>query len=251
MLAPAMAKVIPEVWAVPERIRQRVGAQAGQQRAIVESGHLVLVVHEPPKPDETTRPALLFWRSPEGTWRATGAGQTDGLKALKRHLDTLRQVIQQWDGRVDAGKSAQDFFAVLTAATPLQRTTRNLHKALQSAREAVEDRELLTLRDAAAELERSAELLVTDARNGLDFTVARSAEDQAVQGRRAAEAQHRLNLLAALFFPVTAIGSILGMNLHTGLEGAPPAVFWVVLVLSFGVGFVIRGRLGGGGSTAA
>ena len=48
-----------------------------------------------------------------------------------------------------------------------------------------------------------------------------------------------------MFFPVTAIGSILGINLRTGLESAPPAVFWAVLVLSFGVGFVIRGRIDG------
>lgn len=241
-----MAKVIPEGWAVPEKVRQRVGVQAGRQRAIVEEGHLLLILHEPPQPEEVTRPARLFWRSPEGKWRATGAGQADGLGVLKRHLDTLRQLLQQWDARVDGGKSAQDFFAVLNAATPLKRTTRNLHKALQDARESVDDREVISLRDLAAELERSAELLVSDARNGLDFTVARNAEDQAVQGRRSAEAQHRLNLLAALFFPVTAIGSILGMNLRTGLEGAPPGVFWAVLVLAFGVGFWIRGSLRGG-----
>jgi len=238
-----MAKVIPDLWAVPERIRQRVGAQAGRQRAIAEAGHLLLILHEPPQPDEETRAARLFWRTPEGQWRATGAGQTDGLGVLKRHLDTLRQLLTQLDAQVDAGKTAQDFFAVLTAATPLHRTTRNLHKALQDARDAVDDREVITLRDRAAELERTAELLLSDARNGMEFTIARSAEEQAAHGRRAAEAQHKLNLLAAMFFPVTAIGSILGINLRTGLEQAPPAVFWAVLVLSFGVGFVIRGQI--------
>lgn len=240
-----MAKVIPEGWSVPERIRQRVGAQAGQQRALVEAGHLVLVLHAPPEPNETSRPARIFWRSPEGQWRATGAGQGDGLGVLTRHLEALGKLVQSWDARVDAGKTAEDFFAVLSAATPLQRTTRNLHKALQAAREAIDDRALITLRDRAAELERGAELLVADARNGMEFTIARSAEEQAAQGRRAAEAQHKLNLLAAMFFPVTAIGSILGINLRTGLESAPPAVFWAVLVLSFGVGFVIRGRVDG------
>ncbi|MBK8697659.1 MAG: hypothetical protein IPN17_36770 [Deltaproteobacteria bacterium] len=49
-----------------------------------------------------------------------------------------------------------------------------------------------------------------DARNALEYTVARNTEAQAANGQRAVEAQHRLNLLAALFFPVTAIGLMLG-----------------------------------------
>ncbi len=238
-----MAQVIPDAWQVPASIRQRVGVQAGRQRAIVEEGHLLLILHELPKENEITRAAKLFWRAPDGAWRATGAGQSSGLPVLKRHLDALRGALQQLDARVDAGKSAQDFFSVLNEATPLQRTSRNTHKALQEARDGVDDKEIISLRDTAGELERAAELLVGDARNALDFTVAKNAEAQAASGAQAVEAQHRLNLLAALFFPVTAIGSILGINLHTGLEGAPPVLFWIVLVLAFAVGFAIRGSL--------
>lgn len=238
-----MAQVIPDAWQVPASIRQRVGVTAGRQRAIVEEGHLLLIVHELPKEGEISRAAKLFWRAPDGTWRATGAGQSNGLPVLKRHLDALRGAIQHLDGRVDAGKTAQDFFSVLNEATPLQRTSRNVHKALQEARDGVEDKDIIALRDTAGELERAAELLVGDARNALDFTVAKSAEAQAASGVQAVEAQHRLNLLAALFFPVTAIGSILGINLRTGLEGAPPVLFWIVLVLAFAVGFAIRGSL--------
>jgi hypothetical protein len=239
-----MAQVIPDAWQVPNRIRQRVGAQAGRQRAIVEDGHLLLVTHELPKDDEITRPAKLFWRAPDGTWRASGAGQSSGLPVLKRHLETVQQAIAQLDDRVDAGKTAQDFFTVLNAATPLQRTTRNLHKALQDAREGVDDREIITLRDSAGDLERAAELLVGDARNALEFTVAKNGEAQAANGQKAVDAQHKLNLLAALFFPVTAIGSILGMNLRTGMEHAPPYVFWAVLLTAFASGFAIRNSLG-------
>jgi hypothetical protein len=238
-----MAQVIPDAWQVPARVRQRVGVQAGRQRAIVEEGHLLLIVHELPKDDEATRAAKLFWRAPDGAWRASGAGQSNGLPVLKRHLEAIQQAIHQLDARVDAGKSAQDFFTVLNAATPLQRLSRNLHKALQEAREGVDDREVIALRDTAGDLERGAELLVGDARNALEYTVARNAEAQAANGQRAVDAQHRLNLLAALFFPVTAIGSILGMNLRTGMEHAHPAVFWVVLVLAFASGFAIRSSL--------
>ena len=238
-----MAQVIPDAWQVPARIRQRVGVQAGRQRAIVEEGHLLLIVHELPKDDEVVRPAKLFWRAPDGTWRASGAGQSSGLPVLKRHLETVQQALVQLDERVDAGKTAHDFFHVLNAATPLQRSARNLAKALQEARDGVDDRDIIALRDSAGDLERAAELLVSDARNALEYTVAKNAEAQAANGQRAVDAQHRLNLLAALFFPVTAIGSILGMNLRTGMEGAHPAVFWVVLVAAFASGFAIRNSL--------
>jgi len=238
-----MAQVIPDAWQVPARIRQRVGVQAGRQRAIVEEGHLLLIVHELPKEDDSARAAKLFWRAPDGAWRASGAGQSSGLPVLKRHLDSLQQALHQLDARVDSGRSAQDFFTVLNAATPLQRVVRHLHKALQEAREGVDDREVIAMRDSAGDLERTAELLVGDARNALEYTVARNAEAQAANGQRAVDAQHRLNLLAALFFPVTAIGSILGMNLRTGMEQAPPVVFWVVLVLAFASGFAIRSSL--------
>ncbi|MBK8697660.1 MAG: hypothetical protein IPN17_36775 [Deltaproteobacteria bacterium] len=43
---------------------------------------------------------------------------------LKRHLETVHQALVQLDDRVDAGKTAQDFFTVLNAATPLHRTSR-------------------------------------------------------------------------------------------------------------------------------
>ncbi len=238
-----MAQVIPDAWQVPARIRQRVGVQAGRQRAIVEEGHLLLIVHELPKDNEVTRAAKLFWRAPDGTWRASGAGQSSGLPVLKRHLETMQGALHQLDARVDAGKTAQDFFTVLNDGTPLQRSARNLHKALQEAREGVDDREIIALRDSAGDLERAAELLVGDARNALEFTVAKNAETQAANGQRAVDAQHKLNLLAALFFPVTAIGSILGMNLRTGMEGASPVVFWAVLVMAFGSGFAIRSSL--------
>ncbi len=239
-----MKQVIPESWQVPPRFRQRMGAQAGRQRAMVDSGHLLLVLHEVPRPDGNERLAKLFWRAPEGTWKATGGGSGDGLPVLKRHLEAFQTALTALDTQVDKGQSAQDFFAVLNAATPLQRTTRNMHKALQEARDGVEDKDVITLRDQGGELERAAEILVSDARNGMEYSIARNAEAQAATGVRAVEAQHKLNLLAALFFPVTAIGSILGINLRTGLEGSSPLVFWAVLVAAFGVGFAVRSSLG-------
>lgn len=238
--------LVPSSWRVPARIRQRIGAQGGRQRAVVEEGHLVLVLHAPPRDDEIERPARLFWRAPEGQWCATGSGlssEGDGLAHLRGHLDALERALIALDDRVDAASTAREFFDVLHAATPLQRTTRNLHKALQEARLAIDDRHVLALRDEANNLERAAELLVRDARNGLEYTMARAAEAQAKSAADAAQAQHRLNLLAALFFPITAIGSILGINMRTGLEGSSPGYFWLVLAVALGIGFMIRQTL--------
>ena len=49
-----------------------------------------------------------------------------------------------------------------------------------------------------------------------------------------------LNVLAALFFPLTAVASIFGMNLASGLNGASPLIFWVICALGVAFGFSIR-----------
>jgi hypothetical protein len=62
----------------------------------------------------------------------------------------------------------------------------------------------------------------------------------------AAEAAQRLNLLVALFLPLTAVASVFGMNLPSGLESAAaPLLVWFVLVAEVVVGLLLRLRLGG------
>jgi hypothetical protein len=209
---------------------------------MVDSGHLLVVLHEVPEHDETERKGRLFWRAPNGDWRATGT-PGKGLPALKAHLDSFRDFIHENDEKVDDAKNAQGLYLVLRAMTPVARATRNMARALQEAREGIDDRELISLRDTAGELERSAELVVTDAQNALEYLETKAAEEQTVLAKKAADAQHRLNLIAALFFPVTALGSILGTNMHTGLEGHPPYVFWAVFFGAFATGFLVRGSV--------
>ena len=57
----------------------------------------------------------------------------------------------------------------------------------------------------------------------------------------------RLNLLAALFFPLTALASVFGMNLAHGFDRNAPAVFWIIFVACVGLGFAIK-RWGVGSS---
>lgn len=210
---------------------------------MVHNRHLLLVLHTVPDKDRS-RNAAFFWRSPEGVWKAGGAAKGN-LQALRAHLEEFSKVAQGLEDQVDRAQGASDYFAVLQASAPLLRTSRNQHRTLQEAREAVpEDQDLINLRDQAGETERTLELVYGDAKNGLDYTTAKRAEEQAQISAGIAKAGHRLNLLAALFYPITAIGTLLGVNLQNGLETwSAPWPFWGFLGLSLLVGLTLRRSL--------
>ena len=71
---------LPDAWNVPEIFRSRVRGKGGRQRAMSAEGHLLLVLHEPPRSGQPHRTARFFWRSPDGArtfaWRASFA---DGI----------------------------------------------------------------------------------------------------------------------------------------------------------------------------
>ena len=234
-----MASLIPETWSVPERFRQRLGTSAGRQRAMIDAGHLLLILHELPKPGDVDRTARLFWRAPTGEWRATGS-KGNGLKVLQEHLQGYRKRVQELDDEIDVATTAAQLYNVLRSLTPLSRAARYLHRALQEAREGIDNRDIIVMRDIAGDIERSLELLMGDAKNALDYIEAKEAEAQTALARRATEAQHRLNKVAALFLPITAVGSMLGMNLTNGLEAMAAPIFWLVCAAAFGTGFAVR-----------
>jgi hypothetical protein len=236
-----MAKLLPSAWDIPPTIRARLGREAGRQRAMVHEGHLLLVTHALPDPREVMRKAAFFWRKPDGSWKAAGEA-TGGFAALNALLESYRARVNALEDQVEGARRATDFHAVLHAVTPVLRSARNLHRTLQEAREAVPaDAGLIALRDLAYEIERTADLVANEAKAGLDFVVARQAEEHAAHIARGG---HRLNLVVALFLPITALGSMLGMNLVHGFEGeAQPWLFWGAVVVSFVVGFILRARI--------
>jgi CorA-like Mg2+ transporter protein len=234
---------------VPERFRQRLGREAGRQRAMAHEGHLLVVLHDLPSPEDHGRRAALFWREPGGAWRSAPGG--GGLQALYALVASFRRVLDELERRLEAADGATELFEILHAAGPLVRATRNMHRALQEAREATDDRDLIALRDEAGDNERAADLVAAEAKNRLDYVIARRSEEQAATADRIARSSQRLNLLAAMFFPVTALGSILGMNLPHGLERfSAPWLFWGVLGFSFVLGFWLRQSLARAGSLA-
>ena len=241
MNPPVAKSVIPAAWKVPDVFRSRLGEHAGRQRAMVADGHLLIVLHEPPQPGVPLRFGRLFWREPDGGWKSNSLG--NGLQAVKKHLAEYADAVARLGERLDNAATADDYFGILQDVSPLFRTTRNMHAALQQARElAPEDRDLVLLRDHAVEIERGAELIHGDAKNGLDFTVARQSEEQARRSYEMAVAAHRLNLLAAIFFPIATLSAIFGMNLEHGLAiRETPAAFWAVLIIGFIGGVVLMG----------
>lgn len=234
-----LKSILPLAWAVPEEFKSRLGDSAGRQRAMLAEGHLLLVLHGPPGPDDDHRDARFFWRDPAGNWKANGMTGS-GVQALKNHLAEFAERLDKLEARFQAADTATEYFELLQAIAPIHRTTRNLHAALQNARELLpNDRELISLRDRAGELEREAELLHTDSKNGMDYTVARRSEELAGRSYDMAVSSHRLNLLAALFFPIATASSIFGMNLNHGLDGHNHETFFIVLLISLLIGGVL------------
>ncbi|MDZ4288649.1 MAG: CorA family divalent cation transporter [Prosthecobacter sp.] len=235
--------LLPKLWTLPDSIRNRLGRDPGPQRAMFEEGHLLIILHELPKPDEHQRKAALFWRNPEGEWRSnsvTGAG----LPTLGYHLQAYDQKLTELEDAENRAATATEYHQVLEKLAPVLRSSRGLHRALQQARELMKtERELINLRDQAAGIERTAELLLQDAQFGLNFIQARQAEAQAATARQMASAGHRLNLLAALFLPLTALASIFGMEVHSKLADTTEN-FWLICGGGLAMGLVVMVILG-------
>jgi hypothetical protein len=240
-----MSAVLPRTWKVPDIFHARLGDQAGHQRMMLADGHLLLILHKIPKPGNADRVSVLFWRDSAGVWKSTAGGS--GIAELKAHLDEFGVFIDKLEERMQQPPDAETYFDILQTTAPLLRTVRNMHSALQQAREAVSDeRNIIVARDKAGELERAVELLHADAKNGMEYMVAKQAEEQARNSEQLLTAGHRLNLLIALFLPLTALGSAFGMNMRHGLEHiTSPLLFWTTLIGGIVLGFVVKGLLTG------
>jgi hypothetical protein len=243
--------IIPPTWSLPDTIRIRLGQSTyGRQRAIVEDGHVLLVLHKPPGPDDRSREGVLFWRSPAGEWQFNRGGPGPG--GLKRHVQSYGDIEAKLTADYEAAGDLNALFDLMDVLTPLVRAARNMHLAIQTAREAVKnDPFLIEVRDLAYDVERNLDLLLEDTRNAIQHRTAREAEVQAQLTRQAVNASHRLNILAALFFPLTAVASLFGMNLMHGLDERSTAIFWIVAVVSIVLGFAMKGWVLGGEPNSA
>jgi hypothetical protein len=208
-----------------------------------EVDHLLVILHAPPRPGQDQREARVFWRPPDSSWKAS---KGKGIKGLTEHIGEYQAAIDVLEAAENQAKTAEDFFNILEQANPLARSCRNMHAALQQARDLVpEDIELLSARDEAYAAERNSELLVADIRNGFDLYVAKKTEEMTKSSLAMAVAQHRLNSLAAVFLPTTTIAAVLGMNVLHGMENVqPPGPFIGAVLIGLVVGFGINAWMG-------
>ncbi len=232
--------LLPPNWEVPQVFRDRLGRQAGRQRAMASDGHLLLVLHGVPKADDEHRQARFVWRDIEGAYRCNDL--RGGVAVLDKHLDEYAETVEHYDDREEKAVDAEDYFEVLQGLSPVQRAARHLQQTLQEAREMVpEDRNLINARDRAYDIARTAELLYNEAKNSLEFEIARRTEQQAASARQMSVSAHRLNLLAAFFFPIATITAIFGVNLQHGFETqSAPLPFVVVLGAGLLLGVVLK-----------
>lgn len=241
-----MAKTvyIPKTWDLPEVIRKRLGESVGKQRLMHEEGHLLLLLHQvPTAEDDEIRNPMVVWKNPAGEWKSAPAG--GGLTGLEAHVATYRTAIHQLDEEVESAKVARQYFDVMRRMYPLQRSTRSMMQVLQAAREALpEDGRIINLRDQAVELERGIELVVADAKSGMEFSLAEAASQQALAADAANHEARRLNRLAAFFFPLATLVAVFGMNPPDSVWRNPG--FWAVLGAGVLLGFFVHALVASG-----
>ncbi len=208
----ADAPLIPGDWQLPDEFRQRLGSTAGRQRMMESEEQLLLVLHDVPDADSITRHGMLYWRDAVGTWHCS-SGQ-DGIAGLDALLERYRLKLESFDQLEHAAQTANDYSILLEGLAPIARALRNLLEVMEEARKSAPHyRELIDRRDKAYDLNRWAELLYDDAKNSMDVAVVRRAEEQATASHQMLVSAHRLNVLAALFFPFATLGAIFGTTL--------------------------------------
>jgi Mg2+ and Co2+ transporter CorA len=116
-----------------------------------------------------------------------------------------------------------------------------MYTALQEARKLqTDDHELLEWRNMAYDILRRVELLQNDVKTALDFEVARQSELQAETSHQMATSAHRLNVLAAFFFPLATLAAVLGANLQNVLPGVSHRTSLLIMLT---IGLLLGGGL--------
>jgi hypothetical protein len=226
----AVAPLIPANWSsFPEEFRSRLGTNVGRQRVMKSNDDLLIVGHVAPEPDEAGRRGVLFWRDNQGEWRCSNGDP--GKVAIGMHLDRYGKRIEQYEQQEASAVRADHYLPLLEGLSPLVRSSRNLLEALEEARKSLpEDRSLIDHRDRAYDLSRQAELLYEDAKNSMDVAVIRRADEQANATHQMTVAAHRLNTLAAIFFPFATLGAIFGTTLTDNWSWSQSAVPFILFL---------------------
>ena len=165
---------------------------------------------------------------------------------MEEHLQAYREKIHGLDSELEKAMGPKKYFAIMQEIQPVLRSARHLMEAMQAARQARRDETaLIGLRDLAASLERGADLVAGDAKAGMDFSLAKSAQEQSEAAHRSNLEASRLNRLVAFFFPLATLVSFFSMSDAAKVLTRPSN--WIVVVLgiicgALVLGIVTRGR---------
>ena len=235
---------LPNTWEVPQELRERFGSKAGRQRAQEFEGHLVLSLHHVPEQRAVRRRAVYFWRHKLGEWSCSEGRH--GHETIMEHVSKYADAVEFLESRVAVATTTEGWFAILATAAPLHRAAVNMADALHAAQQHLPEgvrNELQDAADSASEVARDTELLQQQAQHSIDFLLARQNEIQALASEAQADAAHRLNVAAAIFFPLATIASVFGMNLPTGMEQASVMTFWIIVAVGLAMGVVVAAKL--------
>ena len=230
---------LPPNWSLPDEFRNRIGTSVGRQRMMQTGGHLLILAHMVPEPDENSRRGILFWRSPAGEWKASNGDP--GMGALKMHLDRFAKKVDEYEIKEEKAQTSDEYLPMLEGLAPIARSIRNLLEVLEETRKVLpDDRGMIDHRDRAYELSRQAELLYDDAKNSMDVAVVRRAEEQSRSSHQMTQSAHRLNIMAALFFPFATLGAIFGTTLTDNWSWSQSAVPFILFLMGgLGMGGVL------------
>lgn len=168
-------------WELPEEKKTRLSHQPRLQRAIIADGHILMVLHKPPRPGKSTCEAVTFWRKPSGNWQCSeGCAALAELEQLVNDYDTaIAQIEEEWERSVDPH-------------TPLKppsqigrfwRASVSLRDALQEATNAISESEerldFQGLCDRMNDIAWTSEILRTEAMNALRVYFTKQREVQA------------------------------------------------------------------------
>jgi Mg2+ and Co2+ transporter CorA len=228
-------------WTLPQKITARLGQSSyGRQRAIFEDETCLLILHTPPERKNHKRETLVFLRQPGGQWKCNG--RDDGIMRLQKLLLTYEDQCDKFLDEFQKAETSDLLFELLTRLNSAKRTANDMFTALQAARDLIKvDPDLIECRDRAYEISRNYELIYHDAKTALDFRIAKNSQDDAEAAKLVLKAQHKLNVLAAIFFPLMALTSIFGMNLPNGLEKLGIPIFWVIFICGLVIGTYFKG----------
>lgn len=227
--------VLPATWDLPGTIRNSFSRRTGRQRLVRGDGHLLIALHQAPEVGEVDRAALYLWRQPDGQWQShtEPMSSSPAVTAPDTNHVALRQVLERYDLREDrleeqekSAANAADHLLVLREVITVQHAIRNLHETLEQAvtgLDTSESDELLQLRDYAYEIRRSYDLLESFSRGELEIYQAKQAEEA---NRKAND----LNLVVVFTLPLTALASVLGMEIDGGAIFEDP-FFWLAIAL--------------------